>query len=162
MTDFEEDRSDFLFELLQLQDLFVESPKELCESSQDISMLLLQQFFARRELVTIFSAPNYCGEFDNAAAMMTVDESLMCSFQILKPADWRSRRRQRVVRTPGETSYYREDGSEGRASTPTRQHNPQDRYLIEEQFSSPPPFRWLALDKDMIALSNIFSFFQQL
>lgn len=44
------------------------------------------EFFAGRELVTIFSAPNYCGEFDNAGAMMTVDDSLMCSFQILKPA----------------------------------------------------------------------------
>lgn len=45
------------------------------------------EFFARRQLVTIFSAPNYCGEFDNAGAMMTIDESLMCSFQILKPAE---------------------------------------------------------------------------
>lgn len=45
------------------------------------------EFFARRQLVTIFSAPNYCGEFDNSGAMMIVDESLMCSFQILKPAD---------------------------------------------------------------------------
>ena len=35
----------------------------------------------------IFSAPNYCGEFDNAGAMMSIDESLMCSFQILKPAE---------------------------------------------------------------------------
>jgi hypothetical protein len=34
----------------------------------------------------MFSAPNYCGEFDNAGAMMSVDETLMCSFQILKPA----------------------------------------------------------------------------
>jgi len=42
------------------------------------------EFFAKRQLVTIFSAPNYCGEFDNAGAMMSVDESLMCSFQILK------------------------------------------------------------------------------
>ena len=44
------------------------------------------EFFANRELVTVFSAPNYCGEFDNAGAMMTVDDTLMCSFQILKPA----------------------------------------------------------------------------
>ncbi|KMZ69486.1 Serine/threonine-protein phosphatase PP1 [Zostera marina] len=43
------------------------------------------EFFADRQLVTIFSAPNYCGEFDNAGAMMSVDESLLCSFQILKP-----------------------------------------------------------------------------
>ena len=42
------------------------------------------EFFAKRRLVTIFSAPNYCGEFDNAGAMMTVDDSLLCSFQILR------------------------------------------------------------------------------
>ena len=49
------------------------------------------EFFARRQLVTIFSAPNYCGEFDNAGAMMSVDETLMCSFQILKPAEKKAR-----------------------------------------------------------------------
>ncbi|GBP17716.1 hypothetical protein EVAR_8705_1 [Eumeta japonica] len=47
------------------------------------------EFFAKRQLVTLFSAPNYCGEFDNAGALMSVDETLMCSFQILKPADKR-------------------------------------------------------------------------
>uniref|UniRef100_A0A668US73 Serine/threonine-protein phosphatase n=1 Tax=Oreochromis aureus TaxID=47969 RepID=A0A668US73_OREAU len=45
------------------------------------------EFFAKRQLVTLFSAPNYCGEFDNAGGMMSVDESLMCSFQILKPSE---------------------------------------------------------------------------
>uniref|UniRef100_A0A0K8RJE3 Uncharacterized protein n=1 Tax=Ixodes ricinus TaxID=34613 RepID=A0A0K8RJE3_IXORI len=44
-------------------------------------------FFAKRQLVTLFSAPNYCGEFDNAGGMMSVDETLMCSFQILKPSE---------------------------------------------------------------------------
>eukprot|EP00537_Pseudo-nitzschia_pungens_P002365 CAMPEP_0172371828 /NCGR_PEP_ID=MMETSP1060-20121228/45033_1 /TAXON_ID=37318 /ORGANISM="Pseudo-nitzschia pungens, Strain cf. cingulata" /LENGTH=333 /DNA_ID=CAMNT_0013097581 /DNA_START=45 /DNA_END=1046 /DNA_ORIENTATION=- len=70
------------------------------------------EFFARRRLVTLFSAPNYCGEFDNAAALMSVDNDLMCSFQILKPAEKFKRRAQHS----------------GRASTPTREHNPQDRY----------------------------------
>ena len=37
--------------------------------------------------MTIFSAPNYCGEFDNAGALMSVDENLTCSFQILKPTN---------------------------------------------------------------------------
>ena len=45
------------------------------------------EFFCNRQLVTLFSAPNYCGEFDNAGAMMTIDSSLMCSFQILQPLD---------------------------------------------------------------------------
>ena len=49
------------------------------------------EFFAKRQLVTVFSAPNYCGEFDNAGAMMSVDDTLMCSFQILKPAEKRIR-----------------------------------------------------------------------
>ncbi len=43
------------------------------------------EFFAKRQLVTLFSAPNYCGEFDNAGAMMSVDETLMCSFQVSWP-----------------------------------------------------------------------------
>ncbi|KAL1546209.1 Serine/threonine-protein phosphatase PP1 isozyme 9 [Salvia divinorum] len=43
------------------------------------------KFFAERRLVTIFSAPNYGGEFDNAGALLSVNESLMCSFEILKP-----------------------------------------------------------------------------
>ncbi|GKT33151.1 hypothetical protein ADUPG1_007150, partial [Aduncisulcus paluster] len=43
------------------------------------------EFFARRKLVTVFSAPRYCQEYDNAGAVMSIDDSLMCSFQILKP-----------------------------------------------------------------------------
>jgi serine/threonine-protein phosphatase PP1 catalytic subunit len=44
------------------------------------------KFEANRSLVTIFSAPNYCGQFDNAAACLTVSEELVCSFHIIKPA----------------------------------------------------------------------------
>ena len=40
------------------------------------------EFFSGRRLVTIFSAPLYCGEFDNAAAVMTIDEKLCCSFKV--------------------------------------------------------------------------------
>jgi serine/threonine-protein phosphatase PP1 catalytic subunit len=43
------------------------------------------EFFARRALVTLFSAPNYCGEFDNAGSVMSVDENMCCAFQILRP-----------------------------------------------------------------------------
>ena len=42
------------------------------------------EFFASKRLVTVFSAPDYCGEFENNGAIMNVDEDLMCSFQILK------------------------------------------------------------------------------
>ncbi|KAF7260890.1 hypothetical protein EG68_01259 [Paragonimus skrjabini miyazakii] len=43
------------------------------------------EFFANKKLVTIFSAANYCGEFDNAGAVMQISEDLVCSFIILKP-----------------------------------------------------------------------------
>eukprot|EP00587_Corethron_hystrix_P017123 CAMPEP_0113329484 /NCGR_PEP_ID=MMETSP0010_2-20120614/20934_1 /TAXON_ID=216773 ORGANISM="Corethron hystrix, Strain 308" /NCGR_SAMPLE_ID=MMETSP0010_2 /ASSEMBLY_ACC=CAM_ASM_000155 /LENGTH=413 /DNA_ID=CAMNT_0000191595 /DNA_START=567 /DNA_END=1808 /DNA_ORIENTATION=- /assembly_acc=CAM_ASM_000155 len=55
------------------------------------------EFFAGRRLVTLFSAPNYCGEFDNAGGMISVDENLVCSFQILKPSSRASRFAGRVV-----------------------------------------------------------------
>lgn len=42
------------------------------------------EFFGNRSLVTIFSAPNYCGEFDNAGAALNVSKDLLCSFDILK------------------------------------------------------------------------------
>ncbi|CAD7680169.1 unnamed protein product [Nyctereutes procyonoides] len=45
------------------------------------------EFLAKTQLVTLFSAPNYCGDFDSAGAMMNVVETLMGSFQILKPAE---------------------------------------------------------------------------
>ncbi len=44
------------------------------------------EFMANRGLVTIFSAANYCGEFDNAAAMLVVKEDMRCSFKVLRPA----------------------------------------------------------------------------
>ena len=35
------------------------------------------------QLVTIFSAPNYCGEFDNAGGCLQVEKDLRCSFAIV-------------------------------------------------------------------------------
>lgn len=43
------------------------------------------EFFGEQTLVTIFSAPNYLGEFDNNGAVMLVEKDLLCSFQIIKP-----------------------------------------------------------------------------
>ncbi|QSS50648.1 serine/threonine phosphatase PP-Z [Histoplasma capsulatum var. duboisii H88] len=45
------------------------------------------EFFNDRILVTVFSAPNYCGEFDNWGAIMSVSAELLCSFELLKPLD---------------------------------------------------------------------------
>lgn len=45
------------------------------------------EFFNDKVLVTVFSAPNYCGEFDNWGAVMSVSAELLCSFELLKPLD---------------------------------------------------------------------------
>lgn len=42
------------------------------------------EFFNKKSLVTLFSAPNYCNTFDNAGAAMLVREDLTCSFSIVK------------------------------------------------------------------------------
>lgn len=43
------------------------------------------EFKNDRTLVTIFTAPNYCGEYDNAAAILNVSADMMCSFSIMRP-----------------------------------------------------------------------------
>jgi len=43
------------------------------------------QFFADRKLITIFSAPCYCGEFENNATMLVVENDLKCDLIQLKP-----------------------------------------------------------------------------
>ena len=43
------------------------------------------EFFAKKKLVTVFSAPNYCGQFQNWGAVLAINTGLMCSFELLKP-----------------------------------------------------------------------------
>ena len=44
------------------------------------------QFFFKRKVVSLFTAPNYCGEYDNAGAVLNIDAELRCHFKILKPS----------------------------------------------------------------------------
>ena len=58
------------------------------ENDRGVSYTFSEKVLSRdKELVTVFSAPNYCGQFDNSAAIMCADENLMCSFKIFKSAD---------------------------------------------------------------------------
>ena len=45
------------------------------------------EFFADQKFLTIFSAPNYCNEFDNDGAMLKVASDLCCSFFKRTPAE---------------------------------------------------------------------------
>lgn len=44
-------------------------------------------FFNNNKLVTIFSAPNYCGSCGNDGAVMEINENLECSFIVIKPSN---------------------------------------------------------------------------
>lgn len=93
--------SDIVADFLEVQDLdLLVRAHQVVEDGYE--------FFAGRRLVTLFSAPNYCGEFDNAGGMISVDEDLMCSFQILKPSSRSARfgqarsQPQNRLRDPGD------------------------------------------------------------
>lgn len=75
---------DIISEFLQKYDLDL-----ICRAHQVVEDGY--EFQAERKLVTIFSAPNYCGEFDNAGGMMIVNKDLVCSFKILRPMSHKPR-----------------------------------------------------------------------
>ena len=45
------------------------------------------EFFFNRKLISIFSAPNYQGEYDNSAGILLIDENLTISFKVLRPVE---------------------------------------------------------------------------
>jgi serine/threonine-protein phosphatase PP1 catalytic subunit len=45
-------------------------------------------FLEEQGIVTVFSAPNYCYEFQNKGAVLQVGETLYCSFTVMEPVDW--------------------------------------------------------------------------
>ncbi|KAJ8880864.1 hypothetical protein PR048_017336 [Dryococelus australis] len=57
------------------------------------------EFFTDREVITIFSAPNYCNTCDNDGAFLHIDHNLICSLQILKPEPRSPPMRTRALRS---------------------------------------------------------------
>ena len=45
------------------------------------------EFLFDMRLVTLFSAPNYCGDYDNSGAIMMINEDLVCGFHIFRPLE---------------------------------------------------------------------------
>ena len=54
-------------------------------------------------MVTIFSAKNYCGDFDNDAAVMNVDQDLMCKFITFKGD---AKKKQKADKGKSSKQYY--------------------------------------------------------
>ena len=42
-------------------------------------------FYPTMNVLTVFSAPNYCGEYDNKGALLHIDENLVASFSVIEP-----------------------------------------------------------------------------
>lgn len=57
----------------------------LCRAHQVVPRGFEFPFHPNTTVVTVFSAPDYCGEMGNTAAMLLVDEKLNCSFQFVAP-----------------------------------------------------------------------------
>lgn len=57
----------------------------ICRAHQVVNDGFEFPFWPEQSVVTIFSAPNYCEEFGNKGAMLSVDEELRCSFKLVEP-----------------------------------------------------------------------------
>jgi serine/threonine-protein phosphatase PP1 catalytic subunit len=57
----------------------------LCRAHQLVSEGY--KFFSNNKLVTVFSAPNYCGNCGNDGAVVKITDKLVCSFIIIKPVN---------------------------------------------------------------------------
>ena len=55
------------------------------------------QFFGGMKLITIFTAPNYAGEFDNNGGILEVGEDLLCKMHVLRPNIERKGKRKRIT-----------------------------------------------------------------
>jgi serine/threonine-protein phosphatase PP1 catalytic subunit len=60
----------------------------ICRAHQAVMNGFEFPFGGNQSLVTVFSAPNYCYEYQNKGAILQVDENLFCQFSVLEPVDW--------------------------------------------------------------------------
>ena len=59
----------------------------ICRAHQVVPDGFQFPFYPDRSVVTVFSASNYCEEFHNKAAMLRVDNKLVCSFTFVEPEE---------------------------------------------------------------------------
>ena len=57
----------------------------ICRAHQVVNDGFEFPFYPDQTVVTVFSAPNYCGEFGNKGAMLLIDNNLVCSFKFVDP-----------------------------------------------------------------------------
>ena len=74
----------------------------LCRAHQVVPHGFEFPFDPDHSTLTVFSAPDYCEEFGNTAAMLKVDEELRCSFEFVAPPA----RERRISFRPMTPRYY--------------------------------------------------------
>ena len=57
----------------------------ICRAHQVVDAGYEFPFYPNQSVLTVFSAPDYCKEFGNKAAMLNVDKSLKCTFTFIDP-----------------------------------------------------------------------------
>lgn len=91
----------FYFSEKVVEDFLEQNNFELiCRAHQAIISGYEFPFHPKQNLVTIFSAPNYCYEYKNNGAMLKVNEDLYCVFSIIEPVIWEKEYKTNMIR-PG-------------------------------------------------------------
>ncbi|OHS92937.1 Serine/threonine protein phosphatase PP1 isozyme 3 [Tritrichomonas foetus] len=79
----------------------------ICRAHQVVDAGYEFPFHPNQTVLTVFSAPDYCKEFRNKAAMLNVDEGLKCTFTFIDPNRRESGSALKAKRRPQTPSYGR-------------------------------------------------------
>ena len=76
----------YCFGLQQVDDFLDRNGFDLiCRAHQAVMGGYEFSFPGSQSMITLFSAPNYCYEYDNKGAILNVNKDLICSFSVLDP-----------------------------------------------------------------------------
>ncbi|OHT03325.1 Serine/threonine-protein phosphatase PP1-beta [Tritrichomonas foetus] len=79
----------YCFGLQQVEDFLNRFNFDLiCRAHQAVMGGYEFSYPGSQSMITLFSAPNYCYEYDNKGAILHVNENLICSFSVLDPKYW--------------------------------------------------------------------------
>jgi serine/threonine-protein phosphatase PP1 catalytic subunit len=59
----------------------------ICRAHQAVMEGFEFPFYPMQNLVTVFSAPNYCGVYGNKGSVLQIDGQLVCTFVVLDPIE---------------------------------------------------------------------------
>ncbi|KAL7077631.1 hypothetical protein ACQ4LE_003133 [Meloidogyne hapla] len=97
-----------------------------------------------QKLVTVFSAPNYAGQFDNAGAVMLVEPSLRCMFFQFPPV---KRTPAQQAHPPDATPPKSQDSSKPAAEQEPKEKAVEEKPASPEKSTSPSPEKSISPDK---------------